>query len=967
MRVARLRRFVGFLFAWSALVSVALAQATGSIRGRVMDAGRNAPLAGAEITVSETGLRAVAGRDGTYQINGLAAGTYTLAVSYLGYEGVSERIEVAADRVATAETRLGSEVVVLTEFKVEGAREGQARALNQQKAAGSVKNIIAADAMGNFPDKNVAESLQRVPGIHTEGQRGEARFITVRGAAPSLNSITMDGVSILGTEADFRTVSLDVFPSAQLSGIEVVKALTPDLDADSIGGAILLKGRSAFDAGRRVATANFSATYNDLSEKTGYRGAFTYGDLLGSDKDWGVQISYSKERVNGLEQNIETNDWTPITALVNGQTLTGFLPVTLLQTHVTVRKDRESLSGVLEKKFNSGLRLWVRGFSNQFEEFNLRHGLRYATGVTATGGNLDTTQPVVVNREGTFTNYTATRATARRQIQPRAIDDTSAAVSAGAALQKQDWSLEVTAAYSRADSELKTEQGQWVSKSNLNTSRIDQTDPDFWRLTQLTGTSLFDPSGLRFNQLLVRRDYLFNDETILKVDGTREFQLARQPLKVAAGTKFRWNTKSRNNDPIRYDSLVGGAALDFSDPRLGGNTIIDQSYLRGRYDFGPSVNAVSMRDFFIANDATWNTDIGNFADTNGLFVPNLGNTLNNALVNDYKIKEDITAGYLRADYTVGKWNLIAGARWEQTDLDFTVIRVNANLPNTNRARYVPLLRSSSYDDIMPSFHIKYDYSKNLVFRGAWSNTLARPIAGDMVPAFNVDSANAVITGGNPNLQAVTSGNIDLSAEYYLARVGIVSLGYFYKDLDGPIYTANSSIDFDDGTGSKRYTYVTKLNAGKARLSGVELSYQQQLRFLPSPFDGLGVYGNLTWVDSDVDVPQRPGESFTLFKQAKSVGNVALSYQKYGWSGRLSYSMRSQYLSELVAAGRDVFYDDDTRLDLQVGYRFREHWTVQFTANNLEDSPELQYHGVRSRQLFYGMTGRSYSLGLSWEL
>jgi TonB-dependent receptor len=967
MRVVSPRRILGSLFLWMFLSSAAFAQTTGAISGRIIDASRNTPLTGAEITIAETGTRAVSARDGSYQFANLPAGTYSLAISYLGYDNVQQSVAVVAGQTTPVETRLGSEVVVLTEFKVEGAREGQARALNQQKAAGNVKNIIAADAMGNFPDKNVAESLQRVPGIHTEGQRGEARFITVRGAAPSLNSITMDGVSILGTEQDFRTVSLDVFPSAQLSGIEVVKALTPELDGDSIGGAILLKGRSAFDAGRRVVTANVNTTYNDLSEKSGYRGAFSYGDILGEKKDWGFQVSYSKERVNGLEQNIETNDWTPTTAVVGGQTLTGFLPVTLLQTHVTVRKDRESLSGSLEKKFDHGLRLWTRAFSNTFSEFNLRHGLRYATGVTATGGNLDTTQPVVVNSEGTFTNYTATRATTRRQIQPRVIDDTSAAISAGAVLQKADWTLEVTGAYSRADSELLTEQGQWVSKSNTNTARIDQTDPDFWRLTQLSGVPFFDPASMRINQVLVRRDYLFNDETSFKVDGTREFQLAGQPLKVAAGSKFRWNTKSRNNDPIRYDSLVGGAALDFNDSRLGGNVVVDQNYLRGRYDFGPSVDAVAMRNFFVSNDATWDTNLGNFADTNGIFVPNLGNTLNNSLVNDYKIKEDITAGYLRADYAIGKWSFIAGARWEQTDLGFNVIRVNANLPNANRARYIPLQRSSSYDNWMPSFHVKYDYSKSLVFRAAWSNSLARPIAGDMVPAFSVDGANSIITGGNPDLNPVTSSNIDLSAEYYLPRVGLVSLGYFYKTLDGPIYTANSSILFDDGTGSRTYTYVTKLNAGKASLSGVELSYQQQLRFLPSPFDGLGVYGNLTLVDSDVDIPQRPGEEFTLFKQAKMVGNVALSYQKYGWSGRVSYSMRSQYLSELVGAGRDVYYDDDKRLDLQVGYRFRENWTVQFTANNLEDSPELQYHGVRSRQLFYGMTGRSYSVGISWEM
>ena len=110
------------------------------------------------------------------------------------------------------------------------------------------------------------ESLQRIPGIHTEGFRGEPRYITIRGAAPNLNSVTLDGVSLLGTEADLRTVSLDVFSSSQLSSIEVVKAITADMDADSIGGAVVLKGRSAFDTGRRTITAGAHLTYNDLAE-----------------------------------------------------------------------------------------------------------------------------------------------------------------------------------------------------------------------------------------------------------------------------------------------------------------------------------------------------------------------------------------------------------------------------------------------------------------------------------------------------------------------------------------------------------------------------------------------------------------------------------------------------------------------------------------------------------------------------
>jgi len=940
-------------------------QATGFLAGRVTDANSKTSLPGVQIRAGSSTV--ASGRDGSYRLPALAAGEQTVTFSYLGYEPMTRSVLIEADRTAELAVELGTEMLQLPAFKVEGAREGQARALNQQKASANLKNIVSADAIGNFPDKNVAESLQRIPGIHTESQRGEPRFITIRGAAPGLNSVTLDGMSILSTEQDFRTVSLDVFPTAQLAGVEVVKAITPDMDADSIGGAVVLKGKSAFDAGRRVLTANVNATYSELADDFGYRGAVSYGDIFGRHKDWGIQVAYSYERVNGLEQNVETNNWTPTTASLSGTPKTGFLPATLLLTNVTVEKTRESISGALEKKIGDDLRLYVRGFSNTFNEFNLRDGLRYALGVTATGGNLDTTRPVVISPDGTFQQYAATRVTARRQIQPRATDDTSGGVIAGLSVQKPDWSIDLAAAYNRADSDLNTVQGQWISKSNLNSATVDQTDPHFWRLTQNSGAAFFEPSTLGFNQLLIRNDYLFNDETMVKADTSRTFRLAGEPLKLSAGGKQRWNTKSRDNTPVRYDSVFTGT-LDFNDPRLGGNIVIDPSYLRGRYDFGPSVDAVKMQEFFLANNgAGYDSAASAFPTDTGLFRPNLGNTFNNSLVNDYKVKEDIGAGYMRADWQRGPWGFILGARFEQTDLRFNAIQVNANRPNTDRSRYTPYLSASSYDNFLPAFHVRYEVSKQLIVRGAWTNTLARPNAADMLPALSVNTVDRIITGGNPALRPVDSQNFDLSAEYYLSSVGVLSAGVFSKRLDGPIYGSTTTLPFNDGTGVQSYRYVTKLNAGSAQLDGLEFSYQQQLRFLPAPFDGLGVYANLTFVDSSVDIPERPGEEFSLFKQAKSVGNVAVFYQKHGWNARLSYTFRAKYLSELAGQGIDVYFDDDNRLDLQVGYKLRGGLTLQFAANNLQNSPELQYHGSPSRALFYGDTGRFYSVGLSWEL
>ncbi|MCD8481825.1 MAG: TonB-dependent receptor plug domain-containing protein [Verrucomicrobia bacterium] len=142
--------------------------------------------------------------------------------------------------------------------------DDQAAALSQQKAANNITNVIASDSIGNFPDINAAEALQRVPGVSIEGQRGEGRFLIVRGAAPNYNSVAMDGAPILSSEADGRTVSLDIYPSEQLSRIEVSKTITPDLPGDSVGGRVNLVTKRAFDVGKRRINANLYAVYNDI-------------------------------------------------------------------------------------------------------------------------------------------------------------------------------------------------------------------------------------------------------------------------------------------------------------------------------------------------------------------------------------------------------------------------------------------------------------------------------------------------------------------------------------------------------------------------------------------------------------------------------------------------------------------------------------------------------------------------------
>jgi TonB-dependent receptor len=977
MKIARVLAPARWLSAVCAAALIALApaaanaQTAGVLAGRVTDANNHSPLPGVEVRVAGTALTAASERDGTYTLAGVPAGAQTVTFSYLGYATVSRPVSIGPG-ATTLDASLGSEVVMLTAFKVEGAREGQARALNQQKSAGNIVNVVAADAIGNFPDKNVAESLQRIPGISTVSERGEPLYVTIRGATPAWNAVSLDGMSLLSANAahsdalggDMRSVQLDVFPSSQIGSIEVVKSITADLDADSIGGAVLLKSRSAFDVDRRIVAINAAGSYNDLAGKGGYRTGLTYSDVFGANRDWGVQFSYSREQKNELEESNETNDWFSLTTQVDGREVTGFVPTTALQTFVDDTRDREALTAALEKKIGADGKVFVRAFRNKLTETDHRYGVRYMPGLTATGGNLDATQPVGVSDDGTITEFTSTKASTRRLLQPQLLEDISTGVVAGGTWQAADWGFDGNISYSRATEWFVTDQGQWNSKSSNNHVAFDYTDPTFWQFDQLSGTDFFDPAGLAFKSGKHRENSSRNEEYAAKLDANRTFTIAGTPVKFQAGWKSRWNTKSNDNNVANYNAVKDGT-LDLDDARLGGVIDVDPGFLDGHYDSGPYVGAAKWRTFFNANRAPLDVDTGLFADDSGLFKTN-DNSRNATFAKDFTIDEDIHAGYVRSDWNWGRLGLIAGVRYERTELDLDAVKADSSKPSDDPSAYTPYRSRSSYDNLLPSILLRYPVSDRFVLRAAWTNTLARPNASDMAPSLSVDPINLTLSGGNPDLHAVEAMNWDVSAEYYLSSVGVLSLGAFRKSLDGPIYESSTAVMFDNGDGPERYIYTTPLNAGHATLSGLELSYQQQLRFLPSPFDGLGFYGNYTLTDSDVDVPERPGEEFTLFNQSKWLGNVALFYQKYNISARLAYTFRSGYITSLIGPGTDTYFDSDHRLDFQLGYKFNQHWTVQFTANNLENSPERQYHGNRSRQEFYGLTGRFYSLGLTWE-
>ena len=219
--------------------------AQGVLKGRVIDK-QNLSMPGANVVLKNTTLGTITNQSGDYAIVDLPEGSYEVQVSYLGYGSIVYKATIENGETTTVNFKLDETTIESLEFVVMGDRlKGQAKALNQQKNNANITNVVSSDQIGRFPDANIGDALKRIPGITMQNDQGEARNIIIRGLAPQLNSVTLNGERLPSAEGDNRNVQMDLIPSDMIQTIEVNKAVLPSMDADAIGGSVNLVTRQA--------------------------------------------------------------------------------------------------------------------------------------------------------------------------------------------------------------------------------------------------------------------------------------------------------------------------------------------------------------------------------------------------------------------------------------------------------------------------------------------------------------------------------------------------------------------------------------------------------------------------------------------------------------------------------------------------------------------------------------------------
>jgi len=404
--------------------------------------------------------------------------------------------------------------------------------------------------------------------------------------------------------------------------------------------------------------------------------------------------------------------------------------------------------------------------------------------------------------------------------------------------------------------------------------------------------------------------------------------------------------------------------LDPSGKQVFGSVIADyraNSSIEGNYSYGAFIDPVKMR-----------------AATDTLVASGLlrqaTDSVQRSLVNSYSSDEDVYAFYAEAQVTKDKFTALGGVRAEYTDTSFRTYQGNST--GGIYSSVTPVNGSNTYWNYLPGLHLRYDYSKQLVLRAAATQTIARASYRQLNPTSLLvtdpdDATLPTFTQGSTKLKAVSSTNLDVSAEYYLGSIGVVSAGFFAKEMDNNIYrlrdTTTVTVNGTPTTAERRQFR----NADGASVYGFELAYEQQLRFLPGPLAGIGIFANYTDVESEAKGILGRTVKTPLFGQVDQSFNGGVSYSLHGVNARLAYNWRSAYLTFSglnLNPLLDQYLDDHGELDFTISYAITRNFTIFLEGSNLTNAPEKAYYGdAKLRASYLEYRDWSANIGLRWKL
>jgi len=903
----------------------ASAQTTGTVAGRVADS-TGAALPGAQVSIRALSLRTATNAQGEFTLQAVAVGTHELEVEYLGFRTATQSVTVSATRRAVVAVTLVPSLALEENVTASATplRDGQARALNQQRTADNVGNVVSADAIGRFPDPNIAEALQRTPGIGIQRDQGEGRYINVRGAPAEFSQVAINGVSLPAPDPTTRAMDLDTIPSDIVSQIEVSKSLRPNMDADSIAGGINIITSSPFDFNGLRVNASGGGSYNDFGGTSDTRGSFLASNLFGRDKQFGALVSLSYSKTRRQVDNVETV-WDALARPDGGEVLG--LVENLFKDYDT-RRERIAATTMLEWRATPTSRYFVNGSFARFtdDEFRNRFGIQWADGALLAGAT---------DATATFRNVRVTK-----QFRHRIQRNDVGSLSVGGRHFFSNGIADYTASFSRAEQTYPSrDELLYRTSANLQLSYDYAGNPDQPTFSLFSTNQHLDLTRYSFRENTFRTSDTREDEIAFAANVELMGRLFSRSATHMFGVKFRGRDKTADENRWR-DRRSSAAPANGIAALMGTEPSVNFGYALGH-----KFDSTAVRAYLDASKATSEPRVPESRTA------------------DYEVGENIFAAYGSTRLTLGRADLLLGVRLEHTTLDSLAVA-----HNLDTGQLSDRTADRSYTNLFPGATLRYTFADNVIGRLAVTRAINRPNYVSLVPRLTSDDEGARlrIESGNPDLKPTLATNVDASLEYYMAPVGILSAGVFYKAL--------SDYRFDltlPGTFDGRAALITRPeNAPDGRIAGAELAWQQQFTMLPGWMDGFGAFANYTYTDAHMNLGRTyAGRSrFPLSGQSKHTTNAGLFYEKGGFNARLSYTDRSNHLTEINAddARFDLNWAGREQVDVTSSYQFTPTWQIYFEGKNLTNTAGIRYFGERQRVYEYEKFGYTLFFGVRFK-
>ncbi len=958
---------VGLVFTlvqWIALT--AFAATTGAIVGVIQEENSGNPLPGANVFLEGTNIGAATNYDGEYRIMRVPVGQYTLVVNFIGYQTQKQPIQVRAGATIKQDFKLRFETVEGDEVVVSAIREGQAAAINQQLRSNTIVNVVSAERIRELPDANAAESIGRLPGVSVQRESGEGEKVLIRGLSARFTTISVNGVRIPATEGyklnvddDDRSVDLSLISQEALAGIEVFKALTPDMDGDAVGGSVNFVLRHAPSGLRfRLDSRNGYATHDKqygqtlntftisnrfLKDRLGVYGSGSYErKSIGSDE---LRAGYSVERGATVED---------LNVRINSLRLSDNLAT----------RNRYNASIVLDYEVPNHSLLFTNTYYRKMDEKLTRD--------TSYGFDSKIYNPGLGVDEVDI-NYYSNALSGRHTMW---------------GLQT-DWLL----AHSLSTSKTPFSNRIWFQRESAF-SAIDTRLP----LDDVFASVRYDPMQTYLYGIAYREKESSDRDYTLSFDVKKPFNNGRNlsgHLKIGAKQKIK-NRSAGSLTSAPYVYNTAGNFIPLEDPDTNREYFVDDknnvlipSYIDPNFSASPFLGGrfefANQLDDYYAGRGFYDIHYGyNGREGYGGIQANTNS--------DYSNEEKISAGYLMGEFNITRhFMFLTGVRYERDDLRYNSFEQIFDDPaNPQSTQEVAKSETDVREAWLPMFHIKIKPLEWFDVRLAATRSLSRPNYTRLRPRFIINRSASTVHMSGLDLQNASAWNYDLVFSFFNSRMGLFTIGGYYKkfeNIDYPLTDRNwdnEEYGFTREQGLFGYTVNRYVNAPVSTIKGIEVDLQTHLSFLPSPFDGFVINANFTRAITETPFPQYKWEkqgSFPFYEyvfwreyrfgkmpgNSENMGNIAIGYEKKGFSCRISYLYQGDYLANVGAVPEeDTYVQGWGRWDATLMQKIGRRFGISFYYQNINNQDEAGYQFVSDRQTYSQYFGSRLYLGLRYD-